>query len=36
MNLKEIGLGNMDCVYTVQDRDQWWAFVYTVMNLLVP
>jgi hypothetical protein len=36
MNLVEIGLGVMDWIYLDQDRDQWRALVYTVMNILVP
>jgi hypothetical protein len=26
----------MDWIEVVQDRDRWWALVYTVMNLRVP
>jgi hypothetical protein len=33
---REIGLGNMVWIDLAQDRDQWRAFVNTVMNLLVP
>ena len=36
MDLKEVG---WDCVYWVhlmQDRHQWYTFVYVIMNLLVP
>jgi hypothetical protein len=28
----EIGWGGMDWIHVTQDRDQWSAFVYTVMN----
>jgi hypothetical protein len=28
-------MGGMDQIYLAQDRDQWWAFVTTVMNLLI-
>jgi hypothetical protein len=31
--LREIGLGGTDCNDLSQDRDHWWAFVNTVMNL---
>jgi hypothetical protein len=27
MDLREIGWDGMDCVYVVQDRDQWRALV---------
>jgi hypothetical protein len=35
MNLKDIGWDCMDWIDLVQDRDQWRAFVNTVINLLV-
>jgi hypothetical protein len=35
MDLREIAWNGMDWIYLVQDRDQWRAFVNTVMNLLV-
>jgi hypothetical protein len=35
MDLREIGWGGMDCIDMAQDRDQWRALVYTVMNVLV-
>jgi hypothetical protein len=34
--LKEIGWEGVDCMYLVQDRDQWWALVNVVLNLWVP
>jgi hypothetical protein len=36
MDLREIEWGGMDWIDVAQDRDQWRAFVNTVMNLLVP
>jgi hypothetical protein len=36
MDLREIRWGGMDWTDLVQDRDQWGAFVNTVMNLQVP
>jgi hypothetical protein len=36
MNLMEIGLGVVDWIHWVQDRDRWRALVNTVMNLRVP
>jgi hypothetical protein len=35
-DLREIGWGSMDWIDLAQDRDQWRAFVNTVMNLPVP
>jgi hypothetical protein len=35
-HLREIGWDGMDCIHLVQDRDQWWALVNTVMKLRVP
>jgi hypothetical protein len=32
MNLREIGWDRMDWIKLAQDRDQWRAFVNTVMN----
>jgi hypothetical protein len=36
MDLREIGWKYMDWIDLAQDRDQWRAFVNTVMNLRVP
>jgi hypothetical protein len=35
-DLEEIGWEIADWIHLVQDRDQLWAFVNTVMNLHVP
>jgi hypothetical protein len=35
MDLREIGYGNVDWIYLVQDRDQRWALVNTVMSIRV-
>jgi hypothetical protein len=32
MDLREIGLEDMDWIHLAQDRDQWWAVLSTVMN----
>jgi hypothetical protein len=36
MDLIQIGWGGMDWIDLAQDRDQWKAFVNTVMNLQAP
>jgi hypothetical protein len=36
MDLREIGLGDMDWIDLAQVRDWWRALVTTVMNLRVP
>jgi hypothetical protein len=36
MDLIEIGWDGVDWIKLAQDRDQWRAFVNTVMNLRVP
>jgi hypothetical protein len=36
MDLREIGLGDVDQIHLAQDRDRWWALVNTVMILRVP
>jgi hypothetical protein len=33
---RKTGLGGMDWIDLVQDRDQWEALMITVMNLQVP
>jgi hypothetical protein len=33
MDVREIGFGGVDWVHLARDRDQWRAFVKTVMNL---
>jgi hypothetical protein len=35
MNLREIGLGDVDWIRLAQDRDRWRAVVSAVMNLRV-
>jgi hypothetical protein len=36
MDHREIGWDGMDWIDLFQDREQWKAFLNTVMNLLVP
>jgi hypothetical protein len=36
MDLREIGWGGMDWDDLIQNRDQWWALVNTVVNLYFP
>jgi hypothetical protein len=36
MYLREIGIDGSNWIRLAQDRVQWWAFVSTVMNLMVP
>jgi hypothetical protein len=36
MNLREIEWDRMDWINVAEDREQWRALVYRVMNLLVP
>jgi hypothetical protein len=35
VDLREIGLEDVDWIRLAQDRDRWWAVVSAVMNLLV-
>jgi len=35
MYLREVGLEGVDWIHLAQDRDQWQAFVNTVMNFQV-
>jgi hypothetical protein len=32
-NLREIGWEGLDWIHKAQDRNQWWGFVNTVMDL---
>jgi hypothetical protein len=36
MDIRDIGWEGVDWMHLIQDRDQWWAVVITVMNLRVP
>jgi hypothetical protein len=36
MNLRKAGCEGVDWMYLAQDRDEWRAFVNTVMNLRIP
>jgi hypothetical protein len=36
LDLREIGWGVMDWIDLAEDRDQWKALVYSIMNLWVP
>jgi hypothetical protein len=35
IDLREIGLRDMDWIRLAQDRDRWWAVVSALMNLRV-
>jgi hypothetical protein len=35
MDLREIEWAGMDGIIPAQDREQWWAFVNTVMNIRI-
>jgi hypothetical protein len=36
MDHRKIAWCDMNCIHLVEDRDQWWALVNTVMNIWVP
>jgi len=36
LDLREIGIDEMNWIQLAQDRAQWWASMNTVMNLRVP
>jgi hypothetical protein len=36
MVLREIGFEDVDWIHLVQDRDQWWILVNTMMTVPVP
>jgi hypothetical protein len=36
MDLREMGLGDMDWISLVQERGQWRALLNTIMNFRVP
>jgi hypothetical protein len=36
MDHREIGWYDVNLMCLAQDRDQWWALVYMIMNLQVP
>ena len=36
MDLRDVGCDPRDWIVLAEDRDQWWAYVRTVMNLWVP
>ena len=36
MDLKEMGLGGVECIDLAQDRDRWRVLMNTAMNLRVP
>ena len=36
MDLREVGCDSGDWIALAENRDQWWAYVRTVMNLRVP
>jgi hypothetical protein len=35
-DLQEVGLGDIDRIDVVQERDRWWALVNAVMNFQAP
>ena len=36
IDLQEVGCGDIDWIKLAQERDRWWAFVNSVMNLRFP
>jgi hypothetical protein len=36
INLEETGFEDVVLIHLAQDRNHWWAFVNTVMNLHIP
>ena len=36
MDFMEVGCDPRDLIALAEDRDQWWAYVRSVMNLRVP
>jgi hypothetical protein len=36
MNVKKVGSESVDWIHLAQDRDQWRAYMNTVMKLQVP
>jgi len=36
MDLRDVGWEDVDWFHVVQDREQWWTVVKTVMKLRVP
>jgi hypothetical protein len=36
MDLKAAECGDVDWIHLAKNRDQWWAFVNTVIKLRVP
>jgi hypothetical protein len=36
MDLREVQWEVVDWMHLTEDRDQWWALVKTIMNLLIP
>jgi hypothetical protein len=36
IDLRGVGWGDLEWIHLAQHRVQWWALVYTVVNLQVP
>lgn len=36
MHFKETGREVMECIYVIQNSDQWQVLVYIIMNLRIP